>query len=201
MARYVLFLGRKVAAAAGGVLAATEAQDTAAFEGLPTSSGVLTASETQDAAAFAGTVTQVSEGTFVAAEEQDTAAFAGNLLLSGAFAITEAQDVGAFAGTYAVAGTLAAIEAQDRAILISTVPAQPGVGRRSRRHSPASGRRQSGMTWLGHQAEAERLRPKPKPPSPVVAIQPALPTVEPLSVIPHNDNDEDEVAMLLAAAL
>lgn len=103
-----------------GDLAATEAQDTAAFSGLVLIVGSLSATESQDTASFSG-ASSVS-GDLAATEAQDSAAFAGVVLILGDLAATEAQDEAAFFGAgVGPVGDLAATESQDTAAFTGTI--------------------------------------------------------------------------------
>lgn len=82
-----------------GTLAATEAQDAAAFTGVLVYSGSLAATEQQDSATFNGALAY--SGTLAATEQQDVAAFAGDVAggaVTGDLSATEAQDTASFSG-------------------------------------------------------------------------------------------------------
>lgn len=67
-----------------------------ALQGGALITGDLAATEAQDVAAFAGK--RVPNGDLAATESQDAAAISGKLVLSGDLAAVEAQDVAAFTG-------------------------------------------------------------------------------------------------------
>ncbi len=99
-----------------GTLAATEAQDAAAFIGTVTSgpitiTGTLAVTEGQDTAAFAGK--RASVGVFAATEAQDTITSLGDLAHVGILSAIEAQDTSIFVGDLAHVGTLSATDGQD----------------------------------------------------------------------------------------
>lgn len=82
-----------------------------ALQGDGSVTGTLAATEAQDVAAFTAQV--VVEGALATTEAQDIAAFTAEVIVSGALATSEAQDTAAFTGNVIVSGTLAATEAQD----------------------------------------------------------------------------------------
>lgn len=124
-----------------GTLNATEAPDTALFNGDAVISAVLGATDPQDAAAFSGTVFTAITGTLATTEAKDTAAFAGYPAAVGTLAATEVKDTAAFAvftGS-TITGVLAATDPPDLAKFIVPMTSEPGVltfGRRAVRPNP-----------------------------------------------------------------
>ncbi len=105
-----------------GTLVATEAADTAVFNGTvaaAAATGTLIVTEAADTAAFNGQVLSGVGGTLITTEAADTAVFNGAVTGSIVnLTTTEAADTGAFTGTVAfplVTGTLTTTEAADTA--------------------------------------------------------------------------------------
>lgn len=105
-----------------GALAATEAADTAAFTGEVGNTGTLAATEAKDTASFTGILSY--DGALHATEAPDVANIAGGIGLQfyGTLATTEAKDTASFAGNIGVSGTLAATEAHDVAAFVGNLP-------------------------------------------------------------------------------
>lgn len=104
-----------------GTLAVTENTDTAAFNGFVGVSGSLAVTETTDVAIFNGDV--VNSGTLAVTEGTDTAAFNGSVIVSGTLAVTENTDTAVFNGTVGnvISGTLVVTESADVAVFAGDV--------------------------------------------------------------------------------
>lgn len=115
-----LFNGQVIAIGINGSLAATEAKDTAAFNGTVAGIyGPLVATEAKDVAAFNGTVVIAAQ--LAATEAKDTAAFTGSVGVSGTLGASETPDVALFNGRIGSAGALAATEAKDIAAFVGVL--------------------------------------------------------------------------------
>ena len=92
-----------------GTLAATDAADTAAMDGLIAHVGALAATDSADTAAFAGLIAHV--GTLSATDGADSFAGDGTVTsnaatITGTLAATDAPDTAAFVGTVEIPGVV-----------------------------------------------------------------------------------------------